>query len=90
MVEPVFMKLGMYIMAPEPISAAYFINPWHQSVCLHVYAPIVTRQWLVKKKNYSGKEYTPNNRRIVGRVVFYAVGVVSRKIGDYFFAQFLV
>jgi hypothetical protein len=28
------MKLGMYIMATEPISAAYFINPSHQAVCL--------------------------------------------------------
>jgi hypothetical protein len=35
--KPVFMKLGMYIMAPEPISAAYFINPSHHSVCLNVY-----------------------------------------------------
>jgi hypothetical protein len=28
------MKLGMYIMAHEPISRAYFINPSHHSVCL--------------------------------------------------------
>jgi hypothetical protein len=27
----------MYIMAPEPISTAYFINPSHQSPCLYVY-----------------------------------------------------
>jgi hypothetical protein len=27
MPEPIFMKLGMYIMACEPISAAYYINP---------------------------------------------------------------
>jgi hypothetical protein len=25
--ETVIMKLGMYIMAPEPISTAYFISP---------------------------------------------------------------
>jgi hypothetical protein len=37
MAEPVFMELGMYIMAPEPISTAYFINPSHQYVCLYVY-----------------------------------------------------
>jgi hypothetical protein len=30
------MKLGMYIMAPEPISTAYVINPSHQSVCIYV------------------------------------------------------
>jgi hypothetical protein len=34
--EPVFTKLDVYIMAPEPISAAYFINPSHQSVCLYI------------------------------------------------------
>jgi hypothetical protein len=34
------MKLGMDIMAPEPISTAYFINPSHQSVCLYVYPPL--------------------------------------------------
>jgi hypothetical protein len=41
MSEPVFMKLGMYeyIIAPEPISTAYFINPSHQSTCLYVYPP---------------------------------------------------
>jgi hypothetical protein len=37
MPEAIFMKLCMYIMSPEPISTAYFINPSHQSVCLHVY-----------------------------------------------------
>jgi hypothetical protein len=26
----------MYIMEPESISTAYFINPSHQSVCLSV------------------------------------------------------
>jgi hypothetical protein len=34
MPEPIYMKLGMYIMALELISTAYFINPSHQSVCL--------------------------------------------------------
>jgi hypothetical protein len=50
MAEPVFMKLGMYmyIMAPEPISMAYFIDPSHQSVCLYIYPSIVARQWLSK------------------------------------------
>jgi Zn-finger protein len=31
----------VHIMAPEPISKAYFINPCHQSVCLHVYCPLL-------------------------------------------------
>jgi hypothetical protein len=46
--EAVIMKLGMYIMPPEPLSTAYFINPSHQSVCLCVYPPIVARQGLCK------------------------------------------
>jgi hypothetical protein len=48
MPEPVFMKLGVYVMAPEPISVEYFINPSHQFVCLYVYLPIIARQWLGK------------------------------------------
>jgi hypothetical protein len=46
--EPIFTKRGMHIMAPEPISTAYFINPSHQSVCLYVYPLIVARQRLGK------------------------------------------
>jgi hypothetical protein len=34
MAERVFNKLGMYIKAHEPISAAYFINSSHKSVCI--------------------------------------------------------
>jgi hypothetical protein len=48
MPEPIFMKLGTYIMAPEPISTAYFLNPAHQSVCLCVYPSIVIRKRLGK------------------------------------------
>jgi hypothetical protein len=44
----IFMKLGMYIMAPEPISTAYFIDPSHRSVCLYVYPTIFSRQQLDK------------------------------------------
>jgi hypothetical protein len=48
MPESVFMKLDMCIMAPEPISVAYLINPSHQFVCLYLYPPIVARQQLSK------------------------------------------
>jgi hypothetical protein len=44
MPEPIFMKLGMYIMAPDPNSTAHFIYPSHQAVRLYVYPPIVARQ----------------------------------------------
>jgi hypothetical protein len=48
MAEPIFMKLGMYIMAPEPISTAYFVNTSRLSVCLYVYPSFVARQRLGK------------------------------------------
>jgi hypothetical protein len=48
MPERIFVKLGIYIMAPEPILMAYFLSPAYQSVCLYVYPPIIARQWLNK------------------------------------------
>jgi hypothetical protein len=47
MPEPIFMKLGMYVMAPMSISMAYFINPSHQSVSMSV-SPIIARKWFGK------------------------------------------
>jgi hypothetical protein len=38
MPEPIFIKLGMYIMASEPISTAYLTNPSHRSVCMCIVA----------------------------------------------------
>jgi hypothetical protein len=40
MPESIFTKLGagMYVMATESISMAYFINAYHQTVCLCVYS----------------------------------------------------
>jgi hypothetical protein len=75
------MKLGMHIMAPEPISTAYFINPTHQSMCRYVYPLIVARKRLGKDR-YRGKGYIRNNRRIAGRVVSYAIRLILRKAGD--------
>jgi hypothetical protein len=46
--EPIFMKLSMYIMAPEPISKAFLINPSYHFMCLHVYPFTVARQRLGK------------------------------------------
>jgi hypothetical protein len=42
------MKLGMYAMAPEHISVAYFINLSHYSACLYMYPPYIAREWLSK------------------------------------------
>jgi hypothetical protein len=51
------MKPGMYIMAPEPISTAYFINPSHRSVCRYVYPPIVARKRLGKNVTVATKTH---------------------------------
>jgi hypothetical protein len=88
MVEPVFMKLGTYVMALEPILMVYFINPSHQSVCLYVYPPIVARQQL--SKNVTVAKNTRNDRRIVGCIIFHAGHFISRKVGDSFFPELLV
>jgi hypothetical protein len=48
MPEPIFMKIGMYIVTPDIISTEYFINPSHQSVSICVYPPSVARQRLGK------------------------------------------
>jgi hypothetical protein len=76
MPEPICMKFGMYIMVFEPASMAYFKKPFHQSVCLYVYPPINARQWLSKHILTA-----PNirNRRIVGRIIFYVVHVISKE-----------
>jgi hypothetical protein len=33
-IEPIFVKLGMYIIATESVSMAYLKNPSQQSVCV--------------------------------------------------------
>jgi hypothetical protein len=73
MPEPIFMKLGMCIMAPEPISTAYFINPSQQSV----YMCIVTGQRLCKQVPEAKNVH--DSRRIVEGVVIYTVHVVSKE-----------
>jgi hypothetical protein len=47
-VEPIFIKPGMYIMVPEPISMAYFVCLSHQSVLTICILSIVARQMLGK------------------------------------------
>jgi hypothetical protein len=75
MPEPVFIKLGTYIMASWPNSTAYLINPFHKPLCLYVYHSTVARQWL--GKNVTAVTNTRSNGTTVERVVFYAVRVVS-------------
>jgi hypothetical protein len=47
MSKPMSMKLGIYILVPEPVSTAYLINRSHQSVCLDM-SPSFARQRLSK------------------------------------------
>jgi hypothetical protein len=68
------MQLDMYIMEPEPTSTAYFINPSHESAFVYVF-PVFARQRLLKRSR--SNEYTNDSRRNVGRVVFYAVRLLS-------------
>jgi hypothetical protein len=46
MPESIFTELDLYILVPEPISTAYFINPFYQFVCLCLSPLIVARHWL--------------------------------------------
>jgi hypothetical protein len=72
MPKPVFMKPGMYIMAHEPISTAYFINPTHQSVCLHVCPPSFLG-------NGSVKNVTVATNELLEAFYLYAIRAVSKE-----------
>jgi hypothetical protein len=89
LLEPVCMKLGIYVMAPEPISTAHFINSSHPSLCLYVYPTIVARQRF-GRKHYRGNEYRRSNRRILD--ASFSVPSVScqRKVGKSFFSELIV
>jgi hypothetical protein len=74
--QPIFMKLGMYIMALEPFSTVNIRNPSYQSVCLYVYPLSFLGNGSVKR--FRRQEYTCKSTRkitVVG-VIFYAVRVV--------------
>jgi hypothetical protein len=88
MAEPIFIKPGMNIIAPEPISTTSFINPSHQSACLYVY-PSLLGNGSVKcipsfgagqrlGKHFPAATNTHYNG-IVGRVIFYAIRVLSKE-----------
>jgi hypothetical protein len=87
MLEPIFMKLGMYIMATESISVAYFIHLSRRSLCMCI-PPIVDRQGSVKcippfgARQRFGKHVpaatTTRYSRFVGRVIFCAIRVLSK------------
>jgi hypothetical protein len=86
--KPMFMKLGIYIMAPEPISTAYFENPSHQSVCLYVYPPVVARQQLSKKVTAS-TTIQATVEELLDVSFSMLSGSSQRKVGDYFFPELI-
>jgi hypothetical protein len=76
----------MYIMAPESISTAYFINPSHQYVCLYVLSllgkglvkcipPSIARQR--HGKHVPAEKKTHNDESIVGRVCLWVCRFIS-------------
>jgi hypothetical protein len=71
MPEPVFMKLGMYIMTRAHLND--ILHKPLSSVCVSVCVsnPIAARQRLIK--------HFPATIRIVGAIVFYADRVVSKE-----------
>jgi hypothetical protein len=81
MSEPIFMELGMCILALEPISTAYFINPFHQSVC-------VARQQL--GKNITTAMSTHTTTELLDTSSSMRSMSYQRKVGDWFFPELLV
>lgn len=80
MAEPMFIKFGMHMMAPEPI---------HKSIpSARVSVRVSPSSCYVKarQKRYRDNEYTRKNR-IVGRFILYAVRIASKKAGDYSSSQ---
>jgi hypothetical protein len=77
------MKLSKYVMAPEPISTAYFINPSSVCVCVcvcvHVYVYTLLLLGSGSVKHYRGNAYKCSSWRIVGHIVFFAVRIISKE-----------
>jgi hypothetical protein len=56
MPEPIFMELGMYVMAHELISTAPSYTP-SISLCLYVHPLIVAKKWLGKNVTAATNTY---------------------------------
>jgi hypothetical protein len=87
MSQPIFMKLGTYIMATEHISMAYFINPSHQYVCLYVYPPAVARQRL--GRNVTAATSTHPIEELLDASFYLRSLAYQRYVGDLFFPELL-
>jgi hypothetical protein len=81
------MKLG--ILAPEPISTSYSINPSDQSVCLYLHPRILARQQL--HEIVTAATNTEATIEEFLEVQFSMRSVwCQRKVGDYFFPELIV
>jgi hypothetical protein len=89
MAKPIFIKLGMYIMAPETISTAYFLNPIHQSVCLQVYLCPLARQRLGENVTAATNTHETIEELFDASFSMRSVSYL-KKVGDYLFPEFLV
>jgi hypothetical protein len=87
--EIIFMKHGMYIKEPEPISAAYFINLSHQSVCLYVYPPLLDRQLLSNYVTAAMNTHETIEELLDASFSMWSVSY-QRKVGDWLFTELLV
>jgi hypothetical protein len=86
MPKPIFMKVSMYIMAPESITTAYFMNSSHQSVCLYMYPLFVARQRLGKNATAATNTHVTIEELL--DVSFYMRFMShQRKVGDLFFPE---
>jgi hypothetical protein len=83
------MKVGMYIMAREPISTAYLINPSNQSVCLNMYPAIVARQWLGKNVTAATNTHATIEELLVASFSMWAVSYRG-KVGYSLLPELLV
>jgi hypothetical protein len=74
------MKLGTYIMAPEPISTACFINTSNQSVCIYIYK-YVDRQRLGKNVTAATSTHATIEELLDALISMQSVSY-ERKVGD--------
>jgi hypothetical protein len=79
MLEPIFMKLAMYIMASEPHLSGV-LHKSLLSVCVFLCISLSLLGNGPERNATMATKYTSNNRKSFGLVVFYAVNVASRNV----------
>jgi hypothetical protein len=80
----------MNIMAPEPISTAYFINISPQSLCLYVYPSIAARQRLDNNVSAATNTHAAIEELLDASFSVRSVSYQRKVGGDQFFPELLV